>query len=499
MPTNFIIPSEIIENGRAWPFEEARKITKRLDGKIPDKGFVVLETGYGPSGLPHIGTFGEVFRTTMVKEAFNKLSSIPIKLIAFSDDMDGLRKIPDNVPNSDNLEPYLNKPLTEVPDPFGTHESFGHHNNAMLRRFLDAFGFDYEFMSSTDCYRNGFFDNTLNLVLEQYDAVMNIMLPTLRKERQQTYSPFLPICPKTGQVLQVPIIRHDVHARTVIYQDPISSKKIEVPITGGHCKLQWKVDWAMRWHALGVDYEMCGKDLIDSVKASSKICKVLGSKPPENLVYELFLDEKGQKISKSKGNGISVEDWLKYGPPESLSLFMFQQPKRAKRLYFDVIPKNTDEYVTFRSKLATEELKEKIENPIWHLHKGYAPTDDVPLTFGLLMNLASVCHAEDTQVLWGYIQRYAPNASPQANPFLKRLAEHAVCYYRDFIRPNKIYRTPNSIERAALEDLAHNLISFNSNSSAEESSGSAGALINCAPLDSKSFWVAVPELVFTLL
>ena len=468
MPTPSEISDDLLNNARAWPFEEARKILKRLNGKTPERGYVVLETGYGPSGLPHIGTFGEVFRTTMVRNALARLSDIPSKLIAFSDDMDGLRKVPDNIPNGEAIAGYLNKPLTQVPDPFGTHESFGHHNNAMLRGFLDSFGFEYEFLSSTECYASGRFDEALIRVLESYDEIMAVMLPTLRDERRRTYSPFLPLCPRTGNVLQVPIIERNIDARTIIYQDPDTAAKVEVPVIGGACKLQWKVDWAMRWQALGVDYEMCGKDLIDSVKASSKICRIIGSKPPENLTYELFLDDTGQKISKSKGNGIAVEDWLKYGPPESLSLFMFQQPKRAKRLYFDVIPKNTDDYATFRTKCVDEEIDKKIENPAWHMHGGNVPSDAVPLSFGLLLNLASVCHAEDTGVIWGYIQRYAPDASPEVNPFLDRLAGYAVKYYQDFVRPAKTYRAPDAKERAALEDLVAELSGIAAGTSAED-------------------------------
>ena len=468
MPTPAEISDDLLANARAWPFEEARKIIKRLGGKVPDKGHVILETGYGPSGLPHIGTFGEVFRTTMVRNAFTRLTGIESKLIAFSDDMDGLRKVPDNIPNREATAAFLNKPLTKVPDPFGTHESFGHHNNAMLQGFLDSFGFEYEFRSSTECYASGLFDAALMDALRNYDKIMDVMLPTLREERRRSYSPFLPICPRTGDVLQVPIIEHDVDAGTVVYEDPETGAKVEVPVTGGACKLQWKADWAMRWHALGVDYEMSGKDLIDSVKASSRICRIIGSPPPESLTYELFLDDAGQKISKSKGNGIAVEEWLKYGPPESLSLFMFQQPKRAKRLYFDVIPKNTDDYVGFRSKLAGDDADKRIENPAWHMHGGEVPDDPVPLSFGLLLNLASVCHAEDTSVIWGYIRRYAPEASPEANPFLDRLAGYAVNYYQDFVRPAKTYRAPDAKERAALEDLSTELSGMATGTSAED-------------------------------
>ncbi|MDC1172250.1 lysine--tRNA ligase [Alphaproteobacteria bacterium] len=468
MANNADISEEILSNARAWPFEEARKITKRLENSSSQKNHIILETGYGPSGLPHIGTFGEVFRTTMVRNALKRICDVPSKLIAFSDDMDGLRKVPDNIPNSDSLIEHLNKPLTQIPDPFGTHKSFGDHNNAMLKGFLDSFGFEYEFMSATECYSSGKFDGVLRDVLENYDKVMDIMLPTLREERRQTYSPFLPLCPQTGHVLQVPTLEHNSEAGTIVYEDPITLKKMEVPVTGGHCKLQWKVDWAMRWKALGVDYEMCGKDLIDSVKASSKICRVLNASPPENLIYELFLDDKGQKISKSKGNGIAVEEWLKYAPPESLSLFMFQQPKRAKRLYFDIIPKNTDEYVTFRTKLNNEEPEKKIENPSWHIHNSSVPNDTVPLSFGLLLNLASVCHAEDASVIWGYIGRYAPDASPEKNPFLDNLANLAVNYYREFVRPSKTYRKPSDLERQAFEELVSQFAQLSTTSQSED-------------------------------
>ena len=455
-------------NARAWPFEEARKIIKRMERSGGSRDRVIFETGYGPSGLPHIGTFCEVFRTTMVRNAFAQLCDTPTRLIAFSDDMDGLRKVPDNIPNGTMVAEHLNKPLTRVPDPFGTHESFGHHNNARLQGFLDSFGFDYEFLSSSEYYRSGRFDEALICVLQHYDEIMTIMLPTLREERRRTYSPFLPICSRTGHVLQVSVIARDPDAGTIAYLDPETGAAVEVPVTGGHCKLQWKVDWAMRWHALGVDYEMSGKDLIDSVKASSRICRVLGSTPPEGFNYELFLDENGQKISKSRGNGIAIEDWLKYGPPESLSLFMFQQPRRAKRLSAAAIPKATDDYIVLRSELHDVEPERQVENPAWHIHEGTAPDDPVPLGFNLLLNLASVCHAEDSRVLWGYIRRYAPNASPEANPFLDRLSEYAVRYYQDVVRPTNAYRLPTLVEHAALAELADRLAALDADATAEQ-------------------------------
>jgi lysyl-tRNA synthetase class 1 len=428
---------------------------------------VLFETGYGPSGLPHIGTFGEVVRTTMVRQAFRRMSDLPTRLFAFSDDMDGLRKVPDNVPNPEMLREYLGKPLTRIPDPFGKFESFGAHNNAMLRRFLDGFGFDYEFQSSTDWYMSGRFDQGLIDVFDHYDEVMDVMLPTLGGERQQTYSPFLPISPKTGRVLQVPILERKRESHSIVFRDE-DGALTELPITGGKCKLQWKPDWAMRWHALGIDYEMSGKDLIPSVDLGNKICRVLGSRPPEGFNYELFLDEKGQKISKSKGNGLSVDEWLAYAPAESLSLFMYQKPRAAKRLYFDVIPRAVDDYLTFLEKFPTETPAQQLENPVWHIHDGNPPKGGLPIGYGILLNLASVAHASDKAALWGYISRYLPHANPANQPFLDRLVGHALAYYRDVVVPTKRYRAPSEMEKAALADLLGELEALPPGTSAED-------------------------------
>ena len=439
---------------RAWPFEEARKLaerTKRRDAARP----VVFATGYGPSGLPHIGTFGEVARTSMVRHAFRVLTEgrIETRLICFSDDMDGLRKVPDNVPNRELLARHLDLPLSRVPDPFGEHASFAAHNNARLRAFLDTFGFDYEFLSATECYTSGRFDNTLIKVLQCYDEVMAIMLPSLRAERRQSYSPFLPICPRTGKVLQVPIVSRDVAAGTVSYDDPDTAKRITVPVTGGRCKLQWKPDWAMRWVALGVDYEMAGKDLIDSVKLSGRICAALGGAPPEGFNYELFLDENGEKISKSRGNGLTIEEWLRYASPESLSLFMFAAPRKAKRLYFDVIPKTVDEYLALLEKFAGEAPEERLSNPVWHIHSGSPPAPEPGVGVAMLLNLVSASNSEDRAVLWGFIRRYLPGAGPDTHPRLDELVGYAVRYFHDFVRPAKAYRLPDKTERAALKEL----------------------------------------------
>ena len=454
------------QNANAWPFAEARSLLKRVGDKTPEKGFVLFETGYGPSGLPHIGTFGEVARTFMVRHAFSLLSDLPSKLIAFSDDMDGLRKVPDNIPNPNMLAEHLDKPLTTIPDPFGTHESFGHHNNARLKAFLDDFGFDYEFLSSTECYKSGRFDEALLRVLDRYDAVINVILPTLGEERRATYSPFLPVCPKTGRVLQVPVIERDTDAGTIVYEDE-DGAKTEVPVTGGHCKLQWKADWAMRWAALDVDYEMSGKDLIDSVKLSGKICRILGGEPPVGFTYELFLDENGEKISKSRGNGLTVEEWLRYAPPESLSLFMYQKPKTAKRLFFDIIPRTVDDYLSHLSSLPQQDDAKKLDNPAWHIHQGTPPHEEARLSFSILLNLASVCHTEDKAVLWHFISRYRPDASPETAPILDRFLDYAVNYYRDFVKPAKNYRKATDDEKAALEDLLAVLGGFAADADAE--------------------------------
>ena len=459
---------EAAEASGAWPFEEARKIVARLKNKPKDE--VIFETGYGPSGLPHIGTFGEVARTTMVRHAFRVLTGDTVKtrLIAFSDDMDGLRKVPDNVPNKEMLEKHLGKPLTKVPDPFGTHPSFGAHNNARLRAFLDHFGFEYEFLSSTDCYTSGRFDATLIKVLERFDAVMNIMLPSLREERAQTYSPFLPIDPRTGIVLQVPVLAHDAKAGTITYEDPESRQPVTAPVTGGRAKLQWKPDWAMRWVALGVDYEMAGKDLIDSVKLSGEICRALGAPPPEGFNYELFLDEHGQKISKSKGNGLTIDEWLRYASPESLSLFMYREPKAAKRLYFDVIPRTVDDYQQFLDGYQRQEMKQRLSNPVWHIHAGKPPPPDMPVTFTMLLTLVSSSNAENAETLWGFIGRYRPGVTAKTHPKLDALVGYAIHYFRDFVLPAKKFRQPDEAERAALIDLRDALVQLPAGATAEE-------------------------------
>ena len=467
---------EAAQASKAWPFEEARKLVARVERTGQTE--VLFETGYGPSGLPHIGTFGEVARTSMVRHAFRVLTHDRIKtrLIAFSDDMDGLRKVPDNVPNPEMLRPHLGKALTETPDPFGQYDSFAAHNNAMLRRFLDRFGFDYEFASSTEYYKSGRFDAALLHMLRRFEAIQQIMLPSLREERAATYSPFLPIHPVTRVVMQVPLTGMDAERGVIRWQDPATGENFETPVTGGHCKLQWKPDWAMRWYALKVDYEMAGKDLIDSVKLSSRILRALGAEPPEGFNYELFLDEKGQKISKSRGNGLTIDEWLNYAAPESLAQFMFQKPSAAKRLHFDVIPRTVDEYLSFLDAYPRQEWKERLGNPVWHIHSGAPPAPETlahggdaatSVSFAMLLNLAAVANSDSPAVLWGFLKRYAPTASPETHPRLDRLVGYACAYFRDFVAPKKVYRAADEVEAAALAQVSDMLGRLPADASAE--------------------------------
>ncbi len=457
---------EAAMTSKAWPFEEARRVLKRYEKKDPEKGFVLFETGYGPSGLPHIGTFGEVARTTMVRRAFEIISDIPTRLICFSDDMDGMRKVPDNVPNPDMLREHLQKPLTTVPDPFGEHESFGHHNNAMLRRFLDTFGFDYEFISATEFYTSGRFDETLLRAAERYDEIMAVMLASLREERQQTYSCFLPISPKTGRVLYVPIKHVDARNGTVTFDDE-DGQETTLPVTGGQVKLQWKPDFGARWAALDVDFEMYGKDHSTNTPIYDRICEILGGRKPEHFIYELFLDQDGQKISKSKGNGLSIDEWLTYASTESLSYFMYQKPKTAKRMHFDVIPKAVDEYHQQLRAFPDQSLDQQLANPVWHIHGGDVPASDMVVSFQMLLNLASVAGATGKEGLWGFIRRYAPEASPETHPGLDQAAGFAIRYFNDFVAPTRRYRMPDEVERRALEDLAARLAAWDQPADAE--------------------------------
>ena len=455
-----------IDKTNAWPFVEAKKILRERKKFIDQKGKIVLQTGYGPSGLPHIGTFGEVARTAMLVNALNHITDLPKEIITFSDDMDGLRKIPDNVPNKDQLEQSLHKPLTNVPDPFGKFKSFGEHNNEMLKNFLNKFNFNYTFKSSTELYKSGFFNSTLKLILENYQGIMDIIIPTIGKERQKTYSPFLPICPETGVVLEIPVLEINKENSKIIFDN--NGKKLEQTILDGNCKLQWKVDWAMRWYALDVDFEMYGKDLIESAILSTKIIKLLGKNNPSGFSYELFLDEKGEKISKSKGNGITIDEWLEYASPESLSLFMYQNPKRAKKLYREIVPKAVDEYLEFIEKSKTQNELQLLMNPVWHVHNGKMPKEEMVMSFSMLLNLVETSNANSKDLLWKFVKKYKINILEKNYPIFDKLVGYAIKYFNDVIKQNKKYKKPNEIEKKALEALIKVLENCNDQMQPEE-------------------------------
>ena len=461
-----MIKKEILDKTNAWPFVEAKKMLRERKKIIENKNKITLQTGYGPSGLPHIGTFGEVARTSMIVNALEQLTDFPTEIITFSDDMDGLRKIPDNIPNQILLEKNLHKPLTEVPDPFEKFNSFGEHNNEMLKNFLDNFNFNYNFKSSTELYKSGFFNSVLQIILENYDGIMDIILPTLGKERQKTYSPFLPICPETGHVLEIPVIEIDKRNSQIIFDN--NGRKIKKSILDGNCKLQWKVDWAMRWYAFDIDFEMYGKDLIESAILSTKIIKLIGKKNPSGFAYELFLDEKGEKISKSKGNGITIDQWLKYASPESLSLYMYQNPKRAKKLYKEIVSKAVDEYLDFIEKAKKQDELQLIMNPVWHVHNGNVPKENVIMSFSMLLNLVETSNADSKELLWKFVKKYKSNIEEKNYPIFDNLVGYAIQYFNDVIKSQKKYKKPNDSEKKALQALIKTLEKCNDSMSPED-------------------------------
>ncbi|MDC0401126.1 lysine--tRNA ligase [Candidatus Pelagibacter sp.] len=450
-----MIEKDNLDKTSAWPFVEAKKILRERKSFIEKKGKIILQTGYGPSGLPHIGTFGEVARTSMLVNALEQLTNLPTEIITFSDDMDGLRKVPENVPNQELLNDNLHKPLTQVPDPFKKFDSFGEHNNEMLKNFLNKFNFKYNFKSSTELYKNGVFNSTLKIILENYQGIMDIIIPTLGKERQKTYSPFLPICPETGKVLEIPVLEIVKEKSKIIFDN--CGKKLESSILNGQCKLQWKVDWAMRWYALDIDFEMYGKDLIESAILSSKIIKLIGKENPSGFAYELFLDEKGEKISKSKGNGITIDQWLEYASPESLSLYMYQNPKRAKKLYKEIVPKTVDEYLDFMQKAKTQNEIQLLMNPTWHVHNGNIPKEEIIMSFSMLLNLVEASNADSKELLWKFVKKYKKDISEKDNPIFDNLIGYAIKYFNDVIKLKKKYKEPNKQEKIALEALIKTL------------------------------------------
>lgn len=463
---------------KAWPFQEAQKLVEKINREEAagnrKHDYVLFETGYGPSGLPHIGTFAEVARTTWVRHAFEELSDRPTRLFAFSDDMDGLRSVPDNIPNKKMLQGHLGKPLCEIPDPFEEEESFSGYMNAKLRSFLDQFGFDYEFKSSKDQYRGGVFNDGLVQILENYEGVRDIILPTLGQKKgdgadRSNWSPFMPVCTNCGKVYTTSVA--EVHPAdgeiTFRCDQPFRDKngnEIEscghserIPVTDGRVKVGWKVDWALRWYVFGVDYEMYGKDLIESAELSSKLVRLIGGEPPAGFFYEMFLDENGQKISKSKGNGLEIEEWLEYGPIESLSWFILQNPTKARKLHFDVIPRSVDDYLDDRAKLGNSEGDELYENSAWFIHhdqlvEGNTVDYEAGVSYSMLLNLVSVLNTDDKEIVWNYVRRYEPDADK--NPeIMDDMIDRALAYYREFVAPTKVYELPSDEMMPAVNAL----------------------------------------------
>ena len=460
-----MLDKDLIQSTSSWPFVEVRKLLKDRKDLIGKKKRIIFQTGYGPSGLPHIGTFGEVARTSMMINALNHIQKIESQLITFSDDMDGLRKVPENIPNDKILYDNLGKPLTSIPDPFNKYKSFGQHNNEKLKEFLIKFNFNFDFKSSTENYKKGNFNNSLMRVIEKYEEIMNIILPTLREERRKTYCPFLPICPETGKVLEIPLIEMKKNG-TVVFDN--KGKKLETDILNGNCKLQWKVDWAMRWFTFDVDFEMYGKDLTESAILSDKICRALGKTPPNGFAYELFLDEKGEKISKSKGNGISIEQWLRYASPESLALYMYPNPKRAKKLYSEVVPKTVDEYLALIEKFSQQKQSDKILNPVWHIHNGKPPLEKIIMPFSMLLNLVGSSNADNKEILWKFINKFHKDIKPDNYPILDNLTEFAINYFKDKVEPNKKFKSPDQVEKKALNNLIKKLKDVNQDTKPED-------------------------------
>ena len=454
------------KNIKAWPFTEAQKILKKIENNR-EKININFETGYGPSGVPHIGTFAEVLRTNMVRNALKKINNCQSKLITFSDDLDALKKVPEDYPFPEKLSKYINFPLSSIPDFTGKYASYADRNNNLLKEFLNQFNFDYEFISSTEKYKSGDFDQCLLKILENYENISNIILPTLRKERRESYSPFLPICKETGKVLEVSITLVSKEDGIIAYRNH-NNKLVETLVTKGNCKLQWKVDWAMRWSALDIDYEMYGKDLIPSFELSKQIAAYINKKVPINMSYELFLDQNGEKISKSKGNGLSIEEWMMYGTKESLALFMYQNPRRAKRLYFDCIPKSMDEYKKNHAGFFHKEHAQP-ESPIWHIHEGFIPNYTYPIEFSNLINLVTALNTSDKDTIYNFCLLYIKRKLKQEEQNdLRLIIKLAINYFQNFILPRLKKRKPIQIEKEAIFNLIREIRKSKTELSSEE-------------------------------
>ena len=451
---------------RSWPFKEAEKLCKRF--QHPPESPVRFETGFGPSGLPHIGTFAENARTTWVRHAFEFLTGWPTQLIAFSDDMDGLRKVPLNMPRQDMLANHLGKPLCHIPDPFETSDSYSGTMNTKLRSFLDGYQFDYTFQGSYEAYQRGDFNEGLEIILRNVDAVKSIILPTMSAEKGRDWSPFFPICGKCGKINSTRVTGYDVANNAVGYVCDRQEDRAKgcgyqgtASIFNGHVKVGWKVDWALRWYAYDIAYEMYGKDLIESAKLSGRITRLMGKQPPTGLFCELFLDEDGRKISKSVGKGLTIDSWTMYAPLESLLYYIFQNPKQAKRLFWGIVPKSVDDYLLGLNNYHSLDAQKKPDSPLWHLfNKGAGvPEFKTSINFSLVNNLVSAVGADDRELILEYLKRYDPGIEAH-RAVIEDLVNKAMNYYRDFIVPHKRYRMPTTQEKKMLMRLRDELAAY---------------------------------------
>jgi lysyl-tRNA synthetase class 1 len=453
----------------SWPFKEAQKLQKRFFDFPPHP--VRFETGFGPSGMPHIGTFAEVARTTWVRHAFESLTNQPTELIAFSDDMDGLRKVPLNLPNPDMLAENLGKPLCDIPDPFGERESYSAHMNQMLVAFLDSYRFDYTFQSSQEAYRRGDFNDGLAVILGRVDEIKQMILPTMSESKRTHWSPFFPICEKCGRIYTTRVTGYHATDNTIDYvcdrEDggfTHCGHKGSTSIFNGRVKVGWKIDWALRWYSYDIGYEMYGKDLIESAKLSGKIVRKMGKQPPTGLFYELFLDEQGRKISKSVGKGLTIDAWISYAPLESLLYYIFQNPKQAKRLFWGIVPKSVDDYLAGLNQYETLDPDKRPNATIWHLfNQGKTvPTYRSPINFSLINNLISAVGADDIDLILEYLKRYDSSIGNEMS-IMEDLVKKAMNYYRDFILPKKDYRSPTDREKGMLKLLHAKLAGYEGN------------------------------------
>ena len=447
-----------------WPYEEARKLVDRAQGYQPGRP-VIFESGFGPSGLPHLGTMCEVLRPAYVRRALENVGDgRPARLIVFIDDIDGLRKVPESVPHRDEWKRYLGQPVARIPDPFGCCKSFADHMIDLLSKFLAPVEVDLELARASEMYASGRFDDALKLMLDKREDIIRVITPTLREENRAGWSPFMPICPACGQVNSTRVVAYHPDRAAVEFSCERDfggahgcGHRAEQSVLGGNAKVGWKVDWALRWYVLKVDYELYGKDLIDSARLSGQILRLLGGKPPIGFPFEMFLDEEGHKISKSVGRGVTVDDWQRYAPIEVLKYFLLLSPRRARKLFIETIPQYVDEYLDALREYARADNVEARRNMALEfvLQSRSSRRFDSSLTYSMTMNLVAALGSSDRDLIWKYLTRYDPAIAGDAETEAlgRTLMDCALNYYADFIEPTKKRYAPNNSEREQLKKL----------------------------------------------